>query len=176
MKLKPAILVCLSSLMCLGAAAAGAETGTERATIPWEGKGRVYRIGPETVLFLGAMKGIVYAERDDGILNEGFMVCPLTQRINLTAGASSAVGQCEILVEGDHVIYAEFVCEGPLGRCEGEFRLTDGGGRFKGISGSSKLTVRAPLHVIAVDVASGSEVRVATGLAELPELKFRIPE
>jgi len=176
MKLKPAILACLGSLMCLGIGVASAETGTVSATIPWEAKGRVFRIGPETLIFLGAMKGIAYATRDDGVLNEGFMLCPVTQRLNASTQTTSAVGQCEILVAGDDVIYAEFVCEGKVGRCEGEFRVTGGGGRFEGVTGSSKMSVRSPIHVLAPDVASGSELRISMGLAELAELKYRIPE
>lgn len=176
MKLKPAILACLGSLMCLGSGVAIAETGTVSATIPWDAQGRVFRIGPETLIFLGALKGIAYATRDDGVLNEGFMLCPVTQRMNVSTQTTSAVGQCEILVDGDNVIYAEFVCEGKVGRCDGEFRVTGGGGRFEGISGSSKMSVRSPIQVLATDVASGSDLRISMGLAELAELKYRIPE
>ena len=176
MRLKPAILACLSSLMCLSPLAASAESGTVSATIPWEAEGRVFRIGPETVIFLGALKGIAYAKRDDGVLNEGFMVCPVTQRINLSTQATSAVGQCEILVAGDNVIYAEFVCEGKVGRCNGEFRVTGGGGKYEGVSGSSNMAVRSPIQVLAMDMASGSELRLSMGLAELEELKYRIPD
>lgn len=104
------------------------------------------------------------------------MLCPVTQRMNVSTQATSAVGQCEILMDGDNVIYAEFVCEGQVGRCEGEFRVTGGGGRFEGVTGSSKMSVRSPIHVLAVDVASGSELRVSMGLAELDELKYQIPE
>ena len=176
MKLKPAILACLGSLVCLSPLAASAETGTVSATIPWDAEGRIFRIGPESIIFLGALKGIAYAKRDDGMLNEGFMVCPVTQRINLSTQATSAVGQCEILVNGDNVIYAEFVCEGKVGRCDGEFRVTGGGGRFEGTTGSSKMSVRSPIQVLAMDMASGSELRLSMGLAELEELKYRIPE
>lgn len=176
MNLKPAMLACLGSLMCLGPIAASAESGSVKATIPWEGQGRVFQIGPDTLLFLGAMKGIAYATRDDGVLNEGFLLCPVTQRLNVSTQATSAVGQCEILVDGDDVIYAEFVCEGKVGRCDGEFRVTGGGGRFEGVSGSSKMSVRSPIQVLAMDVASGSELRISMGLAELEELNYRIPE
>ena len=176
MKLKRSFLACLTTLLCLTSGMAAAESGTLSATIPWEGEGRVFRIGPDTMIFLGALRGIVYAETDKGVLNEGFMLCPVTQRINTNTRSTSGVGQCEIAVDGDNVVYAEFVCEGELGRCEGEFRVTGGGGRFTGASGSSKMIVRSPIQVLAIDVASGSELRISTGLAQLTELKYRIPE
>lgn len=176
MKLKPVVLAGLVSLLVVSPFTASAETGTVTATIPWEGQGQVYRIGPDTMLFLGVLKGIAYAKRQDGVLNEGFMICPVTQRINVSTQGTSAVGQCEILVAGDDVIYAEFVCEGAVGRCDGEFRLTGGGGRFAGSSGSSKMTVRSPIQVLATDMASGSELRLSMGLAELEELRYRIPD
>ena len=176
MKSKPSFLACLTLLLSFSAGAVHAESGTLSASIPWEGEGRVFRIGPQTVIFLGAIRGIVYAETDQGVLNEGFMLCPVTQRVNIDTGATSGVGQCEIAVDGDNVVYAEFVCEGKVGSCEGEFRVTGGGGRYVGASGSSKMRVRSPIQVLALDLGSGSELRIASGLAELVELKYRIPE
>lgn len=171
--LLPASLACLL-LLSSGGVSAG--SGTLSATIPWEGRGQVFRIGPQTLIFLGSIHGIVYTKTDDGILNEAFVLCPITQRMNVSTQATSGVGQCEIAVDGDHVAYGEFVCEGQMGRCEGQFRLTGGSGRFAGATGSGKMRVRSPIQLLASDLASGGQLRIASGLAELLDVKYRIPE
>ena len=72
-------------------------------------------------------------------------------------------------------VFAEWTCAGAVGRCHGEFKLTGGTGRFKGITGSSEFLVRSPLRVLAADVSNTRLLRVASGLAQLPRLSFEIP-
>ena len=72
-------------------------------------------------------------------------------------------------------VYAEWTCEGQVGGCKGEFRLTGGTGQFEGITGLSELIVRSPLQALAPGMSGGNVLRAASGLAVLPELKYKIP-
>ena len=163
----------LLALLCFSAGAQAEES--LKAIIPWDGEGRVFRIGMDTMLFLGAFEGIMYVETSEGELDEGFVVCPVNQILDLKTKATTGSGHCMITASGGDTVFAEWTCSGKVGGCKGNFKLTGGSGKFKGITGSSKLIVRSPLSVLAGDMASGSVVRVASGIAILPELKYKMP-
>jgi hypothetical protein len=61
------------------------------------------------------------------------------------------------------------------GFCSGEFKLTGGTGRFSGISGSSRMTVRSPVHALARDLSDGTVLQIAAGILQLPELTITLP-
>ena len=157
--------------------AQAAEKGTVQAAIPWDGEGRVYQVNTSTIVFMGALQGIMYVESATGEMNEGFVVCPVMQQLDLESGNTEAIGHCEVTASPDDVLYAKMTCNGKLGSggCAGSFELTDGEGKFKGISGSGKLRIRSPMQAIASDLASGATVRVATGLATIKDLNYSIP-
>ena len=171
--LAPVVAILLLAL----SPARAAEQGTVQAAIPWDGEGQVYQVSPDTVLFLGSLKGVMYVENSKGEMHEGFVVCPIVQELDIAKGSTQANGHCEITASADNVLYAQLTCEGKLGAgsCEGEFTLTDGEGKFKGISGSGKLRVRSPMRALIGNLASGSVLRVASGLAVISDLKYRIP-
>lgn len=146
-----------------------------KAFIPWDGEGRVFKIGPDTMLFLGAFKGVIYAEKAQGELDEGFVDCPVTQKIDIKTQATSGSGYCMITISESKTVYAEWTCKGKVGGCLGEFKVTGGTGELEGITGSSKLVVRSPLSALVADMANGSVLRAASGIAILPELKYRLP-
>ena len=152
-----------------------AEQGTVQAAIPWDAEGQVFQVNTSTVVFLGAMKGIMYVENSKGEMHEGFVVCPVVQKLDLKSGAMEATGHCEITASPESVLYAKLTCKGEIGNCTGEFTLTDGEGKFAGVSGSGKLRVRSPIGALVADMASGSVVRVASGLAIISDLKYSIP-
>ena len=154
---------------------AQAESGTARAIIPWDGEGRVFQVGPKTIQFLGAFEGIIYVETATGALNEGFVRCPAIQELDVDTGKTSAQGHCMITASGGDTVYASWSCTGKPGGCMGKFELTGGTGKFKGATGSSTLKVRSPLRALSANVASGSVLRVSSGLAELPTLTYELP-
>ncbi len=156
--------------------AAAAEEKTISVTIPWSGEGRIYQIGVDQAQFLGHLDGIAYAESPSGQLDEGLVSCPIVQYIGTKNAKTSGRGHCTIILSGEDAVFAEFTCSGQVGGCKGEFRLTGGTGRFKGVTGSSKLVIRSPLSEIAMDMANGAIVRTGSGLARLPELKFTLPD
>lgn len=152
-----------------------AEQDTVQAIIPWEAEGQVFQVDTKTMLFLGAMEGIMYIESSRGEMNEAFVMCPITQQLNLDTGETEARGHCEITAGAEDVVFAELSCKGEVGSCEGTFTLTDGEGEFAGISGKGKLRVRSPIRTLVADMAAGAVIRVGAGLAVIKDLNYRIP-
>jgi len=176
MTVKPiSLLPLLATLLLTVTPVSAAEQGTVQATIPWEGKGRVFQIDSRRVQFLGAFTGIMYVENSKGKMHEGFVQCPIVQTVNMDTGESEATGNCEITAGPDDVVYARVSCKGLVGDCGGKFVLIDGEGKFAGISGEGQLRVRSPLQALAADLGSGATVRVASGIAVIKDLKFSIP-
>ncbi len=165
----------MASMLVATSSIQAAEKGTVQATIPWDGEGQVYQVNTNTLVFLGSLKGIMYVESAAGKMNEGFVVCPIMQKFDLESGRSEAIGHCEITASPEDVLYAKISCKGKVGVCAGDFTLTDGEGKFTGISGGGKLQVRSPLRAVARDLSSGSVVRVASGLATIKDLGYNIP-
>jgi len=152
-----------------------AEQDTVQAIIPWEAEGRVFQIDTRTMMFLGAFTGVMYIESSKGELHEAFIMCPIIQKLDLEKRSTEAVGHCEISASPDDVAYADLSCSGEVGSCEGTFTLVDGEGRFSGISGKGMLRVRSPMRELVTDMAAGANLRVASGLAVIKELEYRMP-
>ena len=152
-----------------------AEEGTVQAIIPWEAAGRVFQVDTSTMMFLGAFTGVMYIESSPGEMHEAFVMCPITQKLDLETSESEAVGHCEISASPENVAYAELTCTGEVGSCNGTFTLIDGEGDFAGISGSGTLRVRSPMRALIADVAAGSDLRIASGLAVIKDLEYSIP-
>ncbi len=152
-----------------------AEKDTVQAIIPWEASGRVFQVDTGTMLFLGAFTGVMYIESSQGEMHEAFVMCPIMQKVSLETSNSEAVGHCEISASPENVAYAELICDGEVGSCNGTFTLTDGEGKFAGISGTGTLRVRSPMRALITDVAAGAELRVASGLAVIKDLEYSIP-
>ena len=151
------------------------EQGTVQAIIPWEASGRVFQVDTSTMMFLGAFTGVMYIESSQGNMHEAFVMCPITQKLNLELGKSEAIGYCEISASPEDVAYAELTCNGEVGSCNGTFTLIDGEGKFAGISGTGTLRVRSSMGALITDVAAGSELRIASGLAIIKDLEYSIP-
>lgn len=176
MTVKRFYLAPLAAILLLSfSPARAAEQGTVQAIIPWEGEGRVFQVNTSTLQFLGALKGVMYVENSRGEMHEGFVVCPIVQKIDLKTGTTQASGQCEITASADDVLFAELSCKGKAGECVGKFTLTDGAGKFAGVSGAGDLKVRSPMRALISGLGSGALLRVASGLAVIDDLKYSIP-
>ena len=152
-----------------------ADQDTVQATIPWEAAGRVFRVDTSTVMFLGAFTGVMYIESSRGEMHEAFVMCPMTQKLNLEISHSETVGHCEISASPEDIAYAKLTCNGEVGSCDGTFTLIDGDGKFTGITGKGTLRVRSPMRTLITDMAAGAELRVASGLAVIKDLEYSIP-
>ncbi len=166
----------ITGLIVMGLAMnVSAEKNSLEAFIPYNGEGQVFQVGPETMLFMGDFEGIMYVKTAEGEMDEAFVRCPAIQELNLETKASSGSGYCEISISPGNTVYAKWNCAGEPSGCEGEFVLTAGTGDYVGITGSSKLVVRSPLHALVGGSATGSAIVAKTGLAVLPMLSYEIP-
>jgi len=162
-------------ILCAWSGLAYAASRTISAVIPWQGHGQIFQIATDKLRFLGAIEGIMYVETVEGEMDEAFVRCPIVQNIDATDQSTSASGSCVIVVSTEDSVFAEFTCEGRAGLCIGEFKLTGGTGRFVGIRGSGGMTARSPVHALAADLSSGTVLQVASGILQIPELKFSLP-
>ena len=152
-----------------------AEQDTIQAIIPWEAQGRLFQVDTGTMMFLGAFHGVMYVQSSRGEIHEAFVMCPMTQKVDMESGDSEASAQCEITASAEDVAYAELSCNGKVGDCSGTFTLTDGEGKFAGISGAGKLRVRSPFGALISGVAAGADIHIGSGLAVIKDLEYRIP-
>jgi hypothetical protein len=152
-----------------------AEQDTLQAIIPWEAEGRVFTVDTNTMMFLGAVKGVMYVESSRGEMHEAFVMCPLIQKLTLETGKTEGVAHCEITASPNDIAYAEISCSGEVGNCQGTFTLIDGEGRFAGISGTGTLLIRSPMHALISDMSAGAILRVASGLIVVKDLNYQIP-
>jgi hypothetical protein len=156
------------------AATVQAEEVNLKILAPWEAAGRVFKVGPEKLQFLGTFEGIMYIEDGKGTLDAALFVCPATQEINMVNSQTIAHGRC-LISEDEGIVYAEFTCQGVVGACQGKFNITGGEGPFEGIQGSSDIIIRSALGAMAVDQKSGTVIQAAEGLAVWPNLKYTLP-
>ena len=108
-------------------------------------------------------------------MNEAFVRCPIVQDVDSADGSTSASGNCLIAVSPEDTVFAELTCEGIAGFCNGQFSITGGTGRFQGVSGSGRMTVRSPIHALAVDLSDGTLIQAAAGILQMPELEVNLP-
>jgi len=176
MTVKHISLLPLAAILLLAISPArAADQRTVQAVIPWEGEGRIFQIDTKRIQFLGSIEGIMYVQNAKGEMNEGFVQCPIVQMMDLETGVMEAFGHCEITASPVDVAYAELSCKGRVGDCSGKFVLSDGEGKFAGITGEGELRVRSPIHALAGGLGSGSLIRVAAGIAIIKDLKFSTP-
>lgn len=142
---------------------------------PWEADGKMYRIGPQRIQFIGEFEGIMYFEDGDGALNTALFVCPTLHELNEATEKTLASGNCHI-VSAEGNVFGRFECEGAIGYCDGKFEITAGTDSLEGITGGGPIKIRTALTSTMRDAVSGSVVTEAAGLAIWPNLRVNIPE
>ncbi len=151
-----------------------AEEGAIQILAPWEGEGKMYQVGPDTIRFIGTFEGIMYMENNRHELSAASFVCPTTQDINTGTGEISAEGRCHIAAKHGKV-FAGFECKGKQGSCEGEFSIIAGTDNLKGISGSGPMHARTAVGKDVGNITSGDAVHAAKGLVVWPEMIIKLP-
>ena len=174
-KSRKALLAMAALPTSSGSTTAIAETRTISAIVPWQGQGQLFPIAVDKLQFLGALEGIMYVETADGDMNEAFVRCPIVQYVDGADRSTSARGNCVITVSPEDAVFAEMSCEGVAGLCSGDIKLTGGTGRFEGVSGSGKLTVRSPVHALAADLSDGTVVQSRRRTDAAPRGAIAIP-
>ncbi len=173
------IKIVAAALLLGGVINAQAEEKTVKIMAPWKSEGQLFRISANEVLIQGHSEGMMYIDAGkDSIdaLNTAVFQCPGKTLMNMANGKVESIGNC-VISRGDdeNLIFAEFICKGITGKCEGKFTITGGIGKFKGITGSGKMIVRTVMADVLGDVRSGTVIQGSTGLVIWPALKINIP-
>jgi hypothetical protein len=168
------IVVAATLAACSGLA--GAEDCTSTLLFPWDAHGKVYEVAPKTLMFVGEIKGTLYAETGKGVLDAASMRCPMLYEIDVTNGNTRGEGRCAIHPKGSSdMVYATYSCQGEIGSCAGQLYLSGGTGRFEGISGSGGLVSRTGASELAVRLGPGGAISNAEGLMTLREFSYSTP-
>ena len=163
-------------VVLMGVVSVQAEERTVQIMAPWEGKGRVFLIGPEKLKFLGAFEGIMYIQDAKGALDAAVFVCPVVQEIDAKMNKTTINGNCLIKTENGDLVFAELSLAGVIGASQGTFTITGGTGSLEGITGSGDMYARTALGATAVNLESGAVLEAAAGMAIWPELKVNRPD
>jgi len=163
-------------VVIMGVVSVRAEERTVQIMAPWEGKGRVFLIGPEKLKFLGAFEGIMYIQDAKGALDAAVFVCPAVQEIDAKMNKTTINGNCLIKTENGDLVFAELSLAGVIGTSQGTFTITGGTGSLEGITGSGDMYARTALGATAVNLESGAVIEAAAGMAFWPELKVNRPD
>lgn len=157
------------------AASRGLRT-TAKIVAPWEGKGHVYQIGPETLLFLGAYEGVMYIETErQDLLDLAIFTCPARTEIRQFDDELHAEGSCTLTSSDGELAFARFTCDGGRELCRGEFVFTGGMGRLEGIEGRSELIIRTAVSSMVENQETGNLISAVEGLALWPRLEMHLP-
>ena len=175
MELKRLARTAVAAFLATAATSATAESGTAKALITWDGERQIFKISTTHMLFQGDYEGIFYVETDQGEMDEAFVRCPASMRLDTESGTTSGTGHCAIHADEGDTVYASWSCKGKPGACEGTFKLEEGTGSFKGITGSSPMRIRSPLRALVANMSSGSVMKVGSGIAILDKLEYNIP-
>jgi hypothetical protein len=166
-------------LLALGAfvvaAGARAEEATVEAFSVYRSEGELARTGPKSATFAGTATGLFFVQTTEGPGRPSQIVCPSSIEVDLETGAQTGKGKCTIENRDGESVFADWTCKGyHLVGCRGDFTLTGGTGRFQGVSGGGKMTVRSDLHEISL--ASANTIsRTSQGVIWWEKLRVEMP-
>lgn len=171
------VLTVLASLMALSLMTLRATAEDEepiKAFSAWNARGQIFDTGETRMTFVGSFSGIVYVDQAHGPIDAGYMICPTVLDINTVDGKEQAKGRCTVTTKDGARLYADFTCNGvrKVG-CAGDFTLTGGTERFKGITGGGPVTIRSSIEDMA---AGGGNIieGVAAGIIVWPKLTYKL--
>jgi hypothetical protein len=168
--------IILAATLALCSGFAGADEVKSSLLLPWEADGKVYEVAPKTLMFVGEVKGTLYAESGQGPLDGASMVCPMLYEIDVEGGIARGEGRCAIVPKGGAgVVYAVYSCQGDIGSCAGRLDLSGGTGRFAGVNGSGPMSSRTGAVESAVKVGPGGDISRAEGLMTLRGFSYHMP-
>jgi len=166
------IILAATLAYCSGFAGADEFKGT--LLLPWDAHGKVYEVAPKTLMFVGEVKGTLYAESGAGALDGAFMLCPMLYEIDVEGGNTRSEGRCAIVPRGGTgMVYATYSCQGQIGSCAGRLDFNGGTGKFDGVSGTGKMVSRTGAVESAVRVGPGGDISKAEGLMTLSEFSYK---
>jgi hypothetical protein len=155
--------------------AARAADESVRADAPWEGRMRIYVMGPKQAFALGVLSGRLAVDPESSPLHGARLVCPGSMDADYAANVLRGNGRCVITTASEDRLFARWTCAGePDKGCGGRFVLTGGTGVFQGVTGEGDLSLRLTLTDLTQLNQLESDYDVK-GLATWPALRYRTP-
>jgi len=174
-----AIVVTLFFTVAVAGTSVMAAESTLKILAPWQGHGEVFKVAPNKVKVVGSFDGIMYIDNGKGDLDAAVFMCPGTEYIDLDTKKATIQADCVITKGGEKgnekIAYATLKAKGQVGALDGDFQIIGGEGKWKGISGGGKVSIRTALGDIARNKKTGEIINKAAGLAVWPAFKVSIP-
>ena len=135
MKLSIALTVLLAIFANSTFAEDLAKFGKYSGRYDWIFDGKTYAVGPDRVILVGNLPGVIFNDAGKGFLNNTRLDCQIFWDIN--KGTTNANGSCIATdADGDKAL-SLWTCVGPL-PCDGNLKFDGGTGKYSGITGASK--------------------------------------
>jgi hypothetical protein len=168
--------VALAILVIAGSAfSAWAEERTIQATAPWQGRARVYVVGPQQGFLLGTFAGRLAVEKEPSPLDGAQFVCPGAIDADYAANTLRGEGRCVITAPSGDRLFARWSCAGaPDKGCTGRFVLTGGTVAYQGVTGDGDFA----LQLVLTDLVRFERLEAdydLAGRASWPGLRYRTP-
>jgi len=172
-------LLCSLAAICLAAQGAIAQEVQEeeaslKAFSAWNAQGQIFATGETRLTFVGSLSGSVYVEQEQGPVEAGFMACPSVIDINTKDGKERGEGRCTFTAKDGAQLFADYSCRGVrMVGCHGDFTLSGGTQRFKGITGGGPMTIRSTVAEMKPG-AGGAIDGEAAGIIFWPKLTYKL--
>ncbi len=122
----------------------------------------------------GTIQGPLYIDSDGEQVESGTVSCKFTLSVDTGTSDEEGVGTCKITVDDGAVVRADTSCKGTAGKgCAGEFRVTDGTGRFEGASGVGPVAFQTRSKAYRLG-ADGNLTEIIFGVARWDGFKINL--
>ncbi len=124
----------------------------------------------------GTIQGPLYVSSGTQPVEEGSVSCKFTLTINTATQDEAGVGTCKISYSDGTELRADTSCKGVVGQgCDGDFRITDGSGRYEGATGLGQVSFKTRKRGYRLD-ADGDLTEMIFGVAYWEDYKFKLPD
>ncbi len=124
----------------------------------------------------GTIQGPLYVSSGSQPVEEGSVSCKFTLTVNTATQDEAGVGTCKISYSDGTELRADTSCKGVVGQgCDGDFRITDGSGRYEGATGLGQVSFKTRKRGYRLD-ADGDLTEMIFGVAYWEGYKFKLPD
>lgn len=124
----------------------------------------------------GTINGPLYIESDGEQVEGGTVSCKFTLSVDTGTSDEQGVGTCKITFDDGAVVRADTSCKGTAGKgCDGDFRVTDGTGRFESASGVGPVAFKTRSKSYRLG-ADGNLTEIIFGVARWDDFKINLKD
>lgn len=148
---------------------------TLRAFSVWHTDAKLAAGDAGTHVFEGDVTGPFYVDTEKGPVNSGAIACHAKLVITDADKTQQGTADCTITVKDGATALAKLTCHGifQIG-CSGKVTLTEGTGRFKGITGGGTAVIRSDFADLQSNGVA-DPTTLQSGLMYFPALRYQLP-